>query len=249
MSNTVGIIQARLGSTRLKGKLARKVGGKSLLEWVVLRATESHLLDQVVVAAGDGAADARIRELVPPNVPVFVGDEHDVLSRFVAAAEAFEATNVVRICADNLFIDPSLIDCLVANAQRHPECDYISYSWSGGRPVIQSSIGLFAEWCRVAALRAADAEATEAADREHVTRYLYTHPERFRVRLIPAPPRLDCDDLRLTIDFEEDWEHAEAIFDALGPDAMHWQQVTGLLDHQPSLRERMAVLNRQHAKV
>lgn len=249
MHQTIGIIQARLGSTRLKGKLARKVGGKSLLEWVVRRATESHLLDQVVVAAGDGPDDDDIRALVPADVPVFIGSERDVLGRFVAALDAHPAAAVVRICADNLFIDPALIDRLVATAQRHVECDYISYALQNGRPVIQSSLGLFAEWCSAAALRQAAAEAIDPADREHVTRFLYQRPQRFRIRLLPAPTPLDRDDLRLTIDFEEDWDHAVAIFEALGPDALDWQQITGLLDHQPALRRRMAHLNRQHAKV
>lgn len=249
MHQTLGIVQARLGSTRLKGKLARKVGGKSLLEWVVRRVTESHLLDKVVVAAGDGPGDADIRTLVPADVPVVVGSERDVLGRFVAALDAHPATAVVRICADNLFIDPALIDRLVATAQRHFECDYVSYGLQNGRPVIQSSLGLFAEWCTASALRQAAAETSDPSDREHVTRFLYMRPERFRIRLLPVPTPLDRDDLRLTIDFEEDWDHAVAIFDALGPDALHWQQITGLLDHQPALRRRMAHLNRQHAKV
>lgn len=249
MHNTLGIIQARLGSTRLKGKLARKVQGKSLLEWVVRRATECHLLDRVIVAAGDGPDDCAIAELAPQDVPVFVGSERDVLGRFVAALDAYPAAAVVRICADNLFIDPGLIDRLVQVSKERPACDYLSYGLRNGRPVIQSALGLFAEWCNADALRRAADEAVDPADREHVTRYLYSHPERFRIRLLPAPAALDRDDLRLTIDFEEDWDHAVAIFDAVGPDALDWRQITGLLDHQPALRRRMAHLNKQHAKV
>ncbi|HZZ28429.1 MAG TPA: hypothetical protein VFE46_10545 [Pirellulales bacterium] len=64
------------------------------------------------------------------------------------------------------------------------------------------------------------------------------------MRLIPAPQGLDRDDVRLTIGSEEDWEHAQAIFEALGPEQLDYQRIAGLLDHQPALRQRMAALNR-----
>ncbi len=249
MSRTIAIIQARLGSSRLKAKLARKLGGKSLLEWVVRRMTDCQQLDGVVVATGDQPQDHRLAALVPPDVAVFVGSETDVLGRFVAAAEQFDADSIVRVCADNPFIDPALVDRLVTTARQQPHFDYISYCLQNGRPVILSPVGVFAEWTSTEALKRANAEVTSAADREHVTRYIYSHPEKFRVRLIPAPAALDRDDLRLTIDLEEDLAHAEAIYEALGPEGLDWQRIAGLLDHQPALRARMAHLNRAHAKV
>jgi spore coat polysaccharide biosynthesis protein SpsF len=110
-------------------------------------------------------------------------------------------------------------------------------------------VGVFAEWCSADSLRQADREATSQADREHVTRYLYTHPEKFNLRLLPIPPELDRDDLRLTVDLEDDWEVAQTIFDALGPEQLEWQKITELLANHPRLREKMARLNRQNAKV
>lgn len=249
MHATLGIIQARWGSTRLKSKLARRLGGKSLLEWVVRRVTDCERLDQVVVAVGDGPEDERVVELVPHDVPVIRGSERDVLDRFVGALDAHPARAVVRICADNPFLDPVLVDRLVTTAAEHPECDYLSYGSRSGRPMILSTVGLFAEWCRGEALREAARLARDPADREHVTRYLYGHPERFRVRLLPVPAALDRDDLRLTVDIEEDWEHATAILEALGQEDLEWQRIAQLLDHQPDLRQRMAALNRAHAKV
>ena len=249
MARTLGIVQARLGSTRLRAKLARRLGGKSMLEWVVRRVTDAQRLDGVIVAAGDSAENERLAHLVPSDVPVFVGSENDVLGRFVAAADAHGADAVVRVCADNPFIDPALIDRLVTTAEEHPGYDYLSYCSQSGRPVILSSVGVFAEWCSTAALRKAHATATDSLDREHVTRFLYSHPERFRIRLLPVPGALDRDDVRLTVDFEEDWEHAETIYEALGPESLEWQRIAGLLEQQPALRERMAELNRVHAKV
>ena len=116
-------------------------------------------------------------------------------------------------------------------------------------PAILSSVGLFAEWCRTDALRRASEEVTLQSDREQVTSYLYSHPEKFAVRLIPAPPGLDRDDVRLTIDSEEDWDHAQTIFEALGPDSLDWQRIARLLEQQPRMRQEMAVLNRRAARV
>ena len=91
--------------------------------------------------------------------------------------------------------------------------------------------------------------ARDPLDREHVTRYLYSHPEKFNLRLMPAPAEIDREDVRLTVDIEEDWDHALAIYEALGPERLDWQRIARLLDHQPALRSRMAALNRVHARV
>jgi len=80
-----------------------------------------------------------------------------------------------------------------------------------------------------------------------VTRFIYSHPETFKIRLIPAPPQIDREDVRLTVDVPEDWDHALAIFEALGSEEFDWQRIADLLDHQPTLRRRMADLNRAQA--
>ena len=92
------------------------------------------------------------------------------------------------------------------------------------------------------------ARARSQFDREHVTRYLYSHPEKFNLRLIPAPTEIDREDVRLTVDLDEDWDHALAIYEALGPERLDWQRIARLLDHQPALRSRMAALNRVHQR-
>ena len=246
---TLGIVQVRHGSRDTDLKIGRRLGGKSLLELVVRRVTDCQRLDGVIVVLGRTEQDESIRQLIPPDVPAFVGAQADALARIVAAAVEFDAQAVVRICADNPFIDPVLIDRLVSTADAHPSCDYISYCSADGRPAILSHLGVLAEWCSLRALRRANLEAKRPADREHVTPYLYAHPERFNVRLIPLPPELDREDLRLKIDVEEDWEHAQVIYDALGPDEWDWQRIADLLDHQPALRKRMAVLNRATTRV
>jgi spore coat polysaccharide biosynthesis protein SpsF len=109
---------------------------------------------------------------------------------------------------------------------------------------VLSPVGVYAEWFRTRALRRAARAAKDPAHRQQVTQYLYSHPEKFTLRLIPAPAGIDRDDVRLTIDSDEDWDHALAIYDALGPESLDWQRIAELLDHQPALRSRMAALNR-----
>jgi spore coat polysaccharide biosynthesis protein SpsF len=248
MLNALGIVEAGCGQQSLKGKVARRLGGKSLLEWVVRRVTDCQRLDRVIVLASRGAEEHFVSELAPADVPVFAGPPHDAMARYLAALDAYPAQAVVRIAADSPFIDPVLVDRLVNTADEHPQCDYIGYCLREGPSTLLSSMGMFAEWCRADALRRASQEAS-TLDRQQPTRYVLSHPENFTVRLIPAPPGLDRGDVRLAIDTEEDWEHAQTIYEALGPEALDWQRIAGLLQQQPALRSRMATLNRQHENV
>lgn len=243
MLKTLGIVQACFSSPRFRCNVSRRLGGQSLLGWVVRRVTDSILLDGVIVVVRDSAEHHFVAELVPPDVPVFVGREPDALRRFTRALEEYPAEAVVRVRGDNPFVDPGLIDRLVSTAESHPSCDYVSYCSRDGRPAILSPVGVFAEWFRSRALRRA---ARGSADPEHVTRCIYSQPEKYNLRLIKAPPEIDRDDVRLTVDIEEDWDHALAIFEALGPESLDWQRIAELLDHQPALRRRMAALNRVH---
>jgi spore coat polysaccharide biosynthesis protein SpsF len=201
-------------------------------------------LDGVIVVACDVPECRALTALVPADVPVFYSREPDLLTRFVRALEEYPAETVVRVHGDNPFVDPALIDRLVTAAQAHGKCDYVTYCTRDGRPAILSPVGIYAEWFRARALRRSARLAVDPADRGEVTRYLYAHAEKFRVRLIPAPAEIDREDVRLTIDSDEDWDHALAIYEALGPEALEWQRIAELLDHQPALRRRMAVLNR-----
>jgi spore coat polysaccharide biosynthesis protein SpsF len=136
-----------------------------------------------------------------------------------------------------------LIDRLVVAAQQ-AHCDYLGYCRGDGRPAMHSQVGLVAEWCSCEALREADRRMSRSAQRDNPATCLLSHPEKFRVRLMPLPALLDRDDVRLRVELEEDWEHAQVIYDALAHDEWDWQRVARLLDQQPALRMRMAALNR-----
>ena len=246
MLTTLGIVQACFHLPRFRVNATRKLGGRSLFEWVIRRVTEAMRLDGVVVVAPESDDAEMIRRLVPNDVPVFFGRGSDALACFTNALEHCNAEGCVRVRGDNLFIDPGTIDRLVTTAHGDPDCDFAGYCSRDGQPAVFSPTNVFGEWFRTSALRKAERLARETADRADVTRFIYSHPEKFRLRLIPAPTEIDRDDVRLTVDVDEDWDHALTIYDALGPELPDWRRIARLLDHQPGLRDRMAALNRAH---
>lgn len=244
MVTTLGILEVPNGAAESgHGLFAhRRFGGTPFLDWVIRRVTDSLLLDRVVVLLDSEQAE-KLQPLAPADVSVFVSPQPDALGRFAAACRQFDANDAVRVKLDCPFIDPALIDRLVCTAKANPKCDYVGYCDAGGRPTVQSTLGVFAELCRAKAIYEADRSATKSAEREDVTRYILNHTERFQLRLARVPNQLDSPDLRLTIAGEEDWENAHLIFDALGPDRLDWQAIAQLLSQQPALCRRMADLN------
>lgn len=244
---TLGIVQACFQSPSFRANAMRRLGGQSLLEWVIRRVTDSAQLGGVIVVADGTEEQETLRRVVPKDVPVVAHDAPDMLERLARALENYPAESVVRVRGDNLFIDPALIDRLVTAAEAIPECDYATYASRDGQPAVLSPVGIYAEWFRVRAVHRAHRLAREPGDRDEVTRYLYLQAKKFNVHLIPAPAEIDREDVRLTLAHDEDWDHALAIYDALGPESLDWQRIAGFLNHQPALRKRMAVLNRSCA--
>jgi spore coat polysaccharide biosynthesis protein SpsF len=243
----MAVIQPRITTHGLKPHHMRKLGGQSLLERVVRRVTDCERLERVVVVISDRPEDEMIFNLVPRDVTVYVSQRKDVLARACDAIDHFRPDAVVSVPADQPCIDTDFLDRLISTAVEHPSCDYISYGSRDGQPAVLSSLGVFAEWCRASALVRAEREATAAEDRAKITRYLYSHPEVFQLRLIPIPSELDRNDLRLTVAHEEDWEHLHTIYEALGAEDFEWRQIADLLHRNPTVLARMAHLNREFA--
>lgn len=228
----------------------RRFAGQSLLQWVTRRMTDALLLDHVAVVASATEHSLRISELLPADLSVFISDSaEDAVSRLAAAVRHYEPAAIVRVDLENPFVDPAMIDRLVSRAESYGCCDYMGYCSTRGGSVLLAQLGMLAEWCRADAVLLADQKATDAAERNHLTRFIYSRPDVFQLRLLPIPKPLDRTDLRLLLEVEEDWEHAQLILDALGPENLDWQRITHLLDEQPAIRERMAALNRELQKV
>jgi spore coat polysaccharide biosynthesis protein SpsF len=228
----------------------RRFAGQSLLEWVTRRMTEALLLDHVAVVVPGAEQAQRLADWLPADMSVFVADpDADAISRLSAAVRQYQPAAIVRVDLENPFVDPAMIDRLVSRAESYGYCDYMGYCSTRGGSALLAQLGVLAEWCRADAVLLADEKATDPADRRHLTRFIYSRPEIFQLRLLPVPTPLDRHDLRLSLEVEEDWDHAQLILDALGPENLDWQRITNLLDEQPAIRERMAALNREMQEV
>jgi spore coat polysaccharide biosynthesis protein SpsF (cytidylyltransferase family) len=199
-----------MGSTRLPGKVLERIGDRSLLAWTVDGVRAIPGLATVVVATTTEARDDRLAEAAAAlGTQVHRGPVHDVLTRCYEAVAPHDPDLVVRQTADNPFPDPTIaaaqVEALVAGG-----LDYVGIA---GWP-----IGIAAEVCRMESLTAAMREATAAADREHVTPYLYSHPDRFRIGTLPrtAPAPQGGERWRYTVDTPQDMELAAALAERLG---------------------------------
>jgi spore coat polysaccharide biosynthesis protein SpsF len=226
----VAIIQARMGSTRLPGKVLLPIEGRSMLQWVCRRTRQAALVDQVLVATTQQACDDAVAdECRRLGVACFRGAEHDVLDRFCRAARAHRADLVVRITADCPLIDAELIDdVVVAALQRQP--DYASNVLRRTYPR-----GLDTEVATTAALARAWREANQPYQRVHVMPYFYQHPEWFRLYSVTGDE--DCSAQRWTVDSPEDLEFVRGVCRRLAGDAFSWRDVHRLIQREPGLAE------------
>lgn len=207
------VIQARMGSTRLPGKALRPICGQPMITHVVRRARRLTRVDSVVVAIPSARSDDPLADHLATleEIVVIRGPEDDVLARYVAAAAKTGAEAVVRITADCPLLCPSVSQRVVdALLERPGECDYASNGLRRTYPR-----GLDTEIFSTAALLTADRETREAADREHVTPYIWQRPDRFRLHSVEDTR--DRSDLRLTVDTPEDLALVSRIYEALWP--------------------------------
>jgi spore coat polysaccharide biosynthesis protein SpsF len=201
----VAIIQARMGSTRLPGKILMDIAGKTMLERVVERVRQATSVDEVVVATSVDPKDDQVALFcVRKEIPHSRGPNQDVLARFVDAACEHQADVIVRITADCPLIDPGVIDKTVEHfLSQNSEVDFGS---NRGKGAINRTypIGMDVEVIARKALERAAMEASQEYEREHVTPHLYEVPGRFRTVSIDSGG--DYGHLRWTVDTEEDLE-------------------------------------------
>lgn len=197
----VAIIQARMGSTRLPGKVMRHVQGKPLLQYQLERIGKARFINKIVVATTTNETEQPILDLCERlSVSYFSGPEDDVLTRFFDAATEQQADIVVRLTADCPLIDPRTIDQALAEYLANVgKYDYVSNTLERTYPR-----GFDVEVFSMKALEQACREAKEATYREHVTPYIYHHPEKFKLASILNDT--DLSSLRLTVDTEDDLE-------------------------------------------
>jgi spore coat polysaccharide biosynthesis protein SpsF len=227
----VAIIQARMGSSRLPGKVLQDIEGKTMLARVIERASRAKLMNEVLVATTDGKADdAIVEECRRLAVKVSRGDQDDVLDRYYRAAQLAKAEVVVRITSDCPLIDPAVTDKTIA-AFLEMQPDYASNTLQRTYPR-----GLDTEAMSFTALSRAWQEARQRHEREHVTPYIYEHPEKFR--LLPVTADADYSSHRWTVDTADDLEFVRAIYARLKGNAdFSGRDILDLLEREPQLIE------------
>lgn len=226
------IIQARMGSSRLPGKIFLPLGGKPLLWHVVERVSRSKGIDEIVVATSKLPADDHVETWVhEQRLLCYRGSEQDVLSRYYEAALHLKAENIVRITADDPFKDPEVVDRAIELYQSG-EYDFVYNTKPTTFPE-----GLDVEIFTVGSLAIAFQEATDPFDREHVTPYLYRNPHRFYQANLLHDEDLSC--LRWTIDTWVDYQMAENIYENLSGngDLFLMQDILDYLKKNPKVME------------
>jgi len=199
----VAIIQGRLGSTRLPGKILMEVMRRPLLSYQIERLRLSKLITRIIVATTTNAEDNPVVELAQgEKVEIYRGSEHDVLDRYYQAAKTFSAEHVMRLTADCPLIDIDICD-RISNEYFTSGSDYV-------RTGETFAEGLDCEIMSFEALECSWKEAKLKSEREHVTLYIRNHPDRFTVKIVEN--KTDDSKYRITIDEEADFHVIEAIF-------------------------------------
>lgn len=217
------IIQARTGSTRLHNKILLPFyRGKRIID-ILIENIQTAFPDTTIVLATTTREQDEVLVNVAKEAGInyFRGSEDNVLARFIDATEAFGIDRLIRVCSDNPFLQVSSFAELFAMQGNY---DYIGFGFADGCPSIKTHLGLYSEFTTADTLRRAASLTQEKLYQEHVTNYLYTHPETFAIRLLPLPEILEGRrDLRFTLDTMEDFSLLQELY------ALHKETTDGTL--------------------
>lgn len=207
----IGIVQARMGSSRLPGKVLMNLCGKPILWHIVNRAQKSKYLASVIIATSNEMEDDKIENFaLEHGIPIFRGSQDNVLERFYQCASKNEADCIVRLTGDNALIDPQIIDKGIEYFEKDKALDYLAYR--DGLP-----LGMSVEILTYDALKTSYMEATDKDCLEHVTPYIECNQDRFQVKKAECIGT-DHSDLRWTIDTTQDFELVQKIYEKMYTD-------------------------------
>ena len=231
-----------MGSARLPGKTMAELAGRPSLRHVLDRLAEVPELDGVVVATVDQPAEDPIRDCAAEaGVACFSGSEEDVLGRTLAAARSVGARTIVQVTGDCPMVEPALVSRAIGAYAEH-NVDYVSTVLGEETWPVGSDVEVFA----TDTLAAVDGLTQDPRDREHVSLYIYEHPQRFQLLGLQAEGAERRPDLRLTLDTEEDYVVLSALYEALWQPGQIIQLGTAIewLDAHPEIAD----INRETAK-
>jgi len=228
----VATIEARMGSTRLPGKVLMPILGKPMLEHMIERVKKAKLVDEIIIATSTNERDVVLEELAKRvRVSCFRGSEDDVRGRVLQAAKTYKADHIVELWGDTPVIDPDIIDAAV---KYYLSNDYdcvgtcLDKTFPFGISLLIFSTNTLDEVSRI---------TNDPVDRENVSTYIYGHPEKYKIGNLPCPPELKRPELRLVVDELADFKLITEIFEHLYPTNPNFRtkEIIQLLDDNPGL--------------
>lgn len=234
----VAIIQARMGSTRLPGKVLKKVDGLPLLKYQIERVKDSPLIEQLVIATTTLEEDDVIVEFCEQgHIEFFRGSEGDVLSRYYECAREYKADIIVRLTSDCPLSDPIVIDEVITLFM-HKNADYAANTVPPETSMFPD--GSDVEVFSMKALERAYMECTETRDREHVTFYFWKYNNGFKT--VQLTQQRDWSKYRITVDYPEDFEVVKFLIKELKIKGVfgHLADIIEILDSNQEIKQKNA---------
>ncbi len=226
---TIGIvIQARIGSSRFRGKVLKPLAGNSMLYRIIHRADKATRPDSMIAAVPFGSSNGKVaEEAETAGANVVRGSEDDVLARFIQTILRHNLDLVVRLTADNPFVDAKVIDAMIDRFLK-TDIDYLHNVRNSGYP-----LGTSVEVVRSSALEEAFVRSDQQADHEHVTSYVYRRDKGYQTAVFRRDEPVD--DIRLTVDTQKDYQLASWIYENIDepPAEFNLDDVLRLRDENP----------------
>lgn len=230
------IIQARTGSARLPNKMLLPFyENKGIFEIILQRLKESPINIPVIIATTPNESDKRLIEIGNKyGYNYYIGSEENVLRRFIDAATYYRLDNIVRICADNPFLDLNALDNKIA--QINDSFDYWCYAKHNYTPTIKTGFGFWTEVVTLKALKKVAISTSEAIFNEHVTNYIYSHPKDFNIHFERINKEIEENaDLRLTVDTKADFDLLKEIYATIVSNKINFSalEISNLVKENP----------------
>ncbi len=232
-----------MASSRLPGKILADAEGKPMLERMIERLRHVSSLDEIVIATTKNSSDDPVEALARSlGTGIWRGSEEDVLSRVLDAAAAYQADVIVELTGDCPLIDPAIVNHVISEYRRLG-VDYVSNVLERSFP-----IGMDTQVFSAKTLADAASRTSDPADREHVSLFIYRHPEIYSLANVKAAQSETRPDLRLTLDTPEDLQVIRQIFGALLPSGNSFplKAMIDFLDLHPEVAALNAQVRHRH---
>jgi spore coat polysaccharide biosynthesis protein SpsF len=235
MPRIIASIEARMGSSRMPGKVLTDICGKPALTRLLSRLRLSKKLDGIVLATSVSSSDDALADWAKMNhVDCYRGSEDDVLARVVAAQSYMNSDIVVEVTGDCTLLDPMVIDWGI-DVFLNNDCDVLSNARKSSFPM-----GVDVQVFRLSDLKYVEKHISDSAVREHVSLYFYEHPEKYKIFHLIAPSCWHRPTYRFQLDYREDLHFIREVYSKLEPtygDAFGVEEILKLMEEKPYLKE------------